>query len=257
MNIIIKKVKYEAIKDKLLLNINNHISYFDSFLENHILKAEHYEILFESKQIGYFSIFENSLLTQFYLDNEYRASAQEIFNRIKRYENVQKAFVTTSDEFFLSHAFDYSKKIEPQAYFFKDSKAEISNDKISSDFNCSLASIEDYEFIKNKSGDFFDDLINSIENKQIYIGYMNDIPVSFGIIEQSQFYKDVASIGMFTISENRLSGIGRNTLLKLKEICYQSGITPIAGCWYYNHNSKKTLESAGMVSQTRLLVISF
>ena len=27
----------------------------------------------------------------------------------------------------------------------------------------------------------------------------------------------------------------------------------IAGCWYYNHTSKKTLEKAGMLTQTRLL----
>ena len=34
--------------------------------------------------------------------------------------------------------------------------------------------------------------------------------------------------------------------------CRASGLTPIAGCYYYNHNSKKTLEKAGMYSKTRL-----
>jgi hypothetical protein len=36
-------------------------------------------------------------------------------------------------------------------------------------------------------------------------------------------------------------------------ICAQQGRRPIAGCWYYNHLSKKTLEKAGLFSQTRLL----
>jgi hypothetical protein len=32
---------------------------------------------------------------------------------------------------------------------------------------------------------------------------------------------------------------------------------PIPGCWNYNHNSKRTLESAGYASNTRLLRIDF
>jgi Acetyltransferase (GNAT) domain len=30
-----------------------------------------------------------------------------------------------------------------------------------------------------------------------------------------------------------------------------------AGCWYYNHLSKRTLERAGMVTQTRLLKLDY
>lgn len=256
MDITIKKARFEDIKEKLLTSINDQCSYIDSFLEEHILKSEHYEILSGSKQIGYFSIFENNLLTQFYLDSEFRGNAQEIFDRIKRYENIQKAFVPTSDEFFLSHAFDYSKRIDPQAYFFKDSKVVPEDDKLLVNFECKLASNVDIDFIVEKSADFFDNLSNRIENNEIYIGFLNNNPVSFGLIEKSILYSDVASIGMYSIPEKRQSGVGRNTLLKLKEICYNQGITPIAGCWYYNHNSKKTLESAGMFSQTRLLVIT-
>ncbi len=39
--------------------------------------------------------------------------------------------------------------------------------------------------------------------------------------------------------------------------CRQKELHPIAGCWYYNHNSKKTLERAGMVTQTRLLKVDY
>jgi hypothetical protein len=30
-----------------------------------------------------------------------------------------------------------------------------------------------------------------------------------------------------------------------------------SGCWYYNHNSRKTIESAGRYSRTRLLNVTF
>lgn len=257
MDIKIKKSNFEKIKERMLNNINDRISYFDSFLEERILKSEHYEILFESEQIGYFSIFDSNLLTQFFLDKEFRNISQEVFDKIRRFENVQKAFVPTSDEFFLSHVIDYSRKIESQAYFFKDSKRKISENKIFSNFFCKLALQKNIELIKRETGDFFDDIIKQVEKQQIYICYKDEIVVSFGIIEKSKLYENVASIGMFTVSENRQCGIGRNTLIKLKEICYQEDLIPIAGCWYYNHNSKKTLESAGMFSQSRLLVAWF
>ena len=254
MNVRILKCSFEKIKDKMMTSLNDHVSYFDSFLEDHIIKSEHYEILNDLEQIGYFSIFDKSLLTQFYLDKNFRGCSQEIFDKIRRYEEIQKAFVSTGDEFFLTHVIDYSQKIEPQAYFFKDIKTEMSEDKILNDFTCRLAVQQDIELIKEKTGDFFDDVIKQVQNKEIYIGYKDEEIVSFGIIEKSKIYRNVASIGMYTVSENRQCGIGRNTLIRLKEICYQEDIIPIAGCWYYNHNSKKTLQSAGMVPQSRLLV---
>lgn len=45
--------------------------------------------------------------------------------------------------------------------------------------------------------------------------------------------------------------------IHLADICREKGITPNCGCWYYNHNSKATLESAGLVAQTRYLNVFF
>jgi len=165
--------------------------------------------------------------------------------------------VPTSADFFLTNAIDYQKQIELQAYFFQDSKRGIGDSKIIKGFYCELATENDIKLIKDKSGDFLDELEMRIKNNEIYLGYLDKGVVSIGIIEKSSFYEDIASIGMFTLSENRVSGIGRNTILQLKEICYQNNYIPVAGCWYYNHNSKKTLESAGMYSTSRLLVLHF
>lgn len=60
------------------------------------------------------------------------------------------------------------------------------------------------------------------------------------------------------VNENyRYQGFGRSIILALKDIVYEKGMIPIAGCEYFNHNSKKTLESSGMCSTTRLFKISF
>ena len=257
MKFQINKCRFEQVKDKIVCNARGQVSPFDSYLEERILKSQHYEIINNSKQIGYFSIQNKNLLTQFYLEKEFRGFAQEIFNKIIKYEEVQKAFISTGDEFFLSHAMDLSKNVELGAYFFQDTKLTVPSEKIIDNFEYKIATLNDVEFIKEKSQDFFDKIDERIKRKEIYICFINDRKVSFGIIEESKLYENVASIGMFTIAQERQSGVGRNTIIKLKEICYENGIIPIAGCWYYNHNSKKTLESAGMYTQTRLLNIHF
>lgn len=61
MNYFIEKSSFEKIKEGLLININERVSYFDSFLEDHIMKSVHYEISLDGVQIGYFSIFDTSL----------------------------------------------------------------------------------------------------------------------------------------------------------------------------------------------------
>jgi hypothetical protein len=40
-------------------------------------------------------------------------------------------------------------------------------------------------------------------------------------------------------------------------VCHAEGLRPIAGCWYYNDLSRKTLEAAGMTTPTRLLRFEF
>jgi hypothetical protein len=62
---------------------------------------------------------------------------------------------------------------------------------------------------------------------------------------------------MIVREEYRQKGYGANILNGLKNIVKTKGLIPISGCWYYNHNSKKTMESAGAYSRTRLLRFYF
>jgi hypothetical protein len=51
--------------------------------------------------------------------------------------------------------------------------------------------------------------------------------------------------------------VGTATIAMLMEECQRRSLRPVAGCWYYNHRSKQTLERAGMFSPTRLLKIDY
>jgi len=256
MKLTAKAVQFEEIKGLVKINLAEQNSHVDSYLESHILNSIFYVVEVDGTEAGYFAVRDGQNLTHFYIKKIYRRYGQEIFEMALRTDHVLSAYVATGDELFVALALDRSKDVQLQAHFF-ETALEIQVRDVLKDFHLRQATMEDQEYIKEKSVDFFDDIPRQLENKELYIGILNNTVVSFGIIEKSKLYENVASTGMFVLDEYRISGMGRSTIMKLMDICKTEGITPIAGCWYYNHNSKKTLESAGYYSQSRLLNIKF
>ncbi len=257
--------KFDTIQPFFESYRNSLSSPVDSFLEDHILRSQFYKLLMNDAETGYFAIHNKELLTQFFLVPEFRTAAQDIFQYVKDSFQVKYSFVPTCDEFFLSHALDSYEKIEKQALFFQDSKAEgltkygtareFHEKRFRDDIIYRQATIDDEEAIISVSGDFLDDIVRMIQAERIYVGHLSEILVAIGVIEKSKIFKHYASIGMFTNEKYRRQGIGRTTINFLKKVCYSHNLVPIAGCWYYNKESKMTLESAGMHTQTRLLKI--
>ena len=169
-------------------------------------------------------------------------------------EEVQAAFVPTCDEFFLSHALDSYEKEAKQAYFFATPRA---HKPVPTNYELKPAADNDFEVIEKGSGDFFGDIRTHIENRELFLTLSEGKCVGFGIIEKSRLIDGVASIGMFVIEQFRQQGIGTAIINLLMDKCTRRGLRPIAGCWDYNHLSKKTLERAGLFSQTRLLKVDF
>lgn len=231
----------------------------DSFMEDHILGSEHCLIMADGRSIGYFAVHKQETITQFFLLKPYRRYAQEIFAQIKRVQFVRLAFVPTADEFFLTHAIDTYRTIDMQAYFFQDSEQPVR--PRDQELSVRLAVETELEDVKLHSGNFFagegEELRDKILQHTIYFAERGSEIVGFGVVERGQVLTGYASIGMYTKPHLRRTGVGRSILLALKEEVRKEGLTPIAGCWYYNHNSKKTLESAGMFTATRLLKVSY
>lgn len=227
----------------------------DSFIEEHILKSQYFFIENDGVNIGFVSINNEELLTQFYMDRKFRDMAQDVFHKVLKLQKVRFALVPTCDEFFLSHAMDNFKSLDKQAYFFKDSRDKDAY--IKSDIDIRVAVLDDINNIKKNSGEFFDLLEERIPRGEIYVATKEDKEVGYGIMEKGKIAKEFISIGMFVFESCRQQGIGKSIIRELIIRTYNEGRKPIAGCWYYNHNSKKTLESAGLISNTRLLKISY
>jgi GNAT superfamily N-acetyltransferase len=218
------------------------------------MASSHYQILIGGQIAGFASIHNQQLITQFALDERFRPAGQAVFARLRRIEQVQSAFVPTCDEFFLSHALDEYRRLALQAYFFVTGPAPLA---VPDEYRMRQALPGDREMIEADSGDFFDDLERHIAGNELFVTERGGEPVAFGIRVASALLRDVASIGMFTIEAHRQSGAGSATIAALISGCRREGLRPIAGCWYYNHSSKRTLERAGMYSPTRLLKIDF
>ena len=253
----IKKCDFEDIKTLVAdYYIKNRIL-VDSFWENHVRDGNHYKIMYENEIIGYFSINNGAILVLFNVIEKYRNISQELFTIIKKYESIREALIPTGDEFLISHAIDNYTKLEKQAYL------SIYTDKSPNKIipiELKLADIEKDIETLNLCHDFLKSEIKNINNlidEEIYIAIHENNVIGFGIIEYQIILDIYASIGMIVREEYRQKGYGANILNGLKNIVKSKEKIPISGCWYYNHNSKKTMESAGAYSKTRLLRFYF
>jgi hypothetical protein len=232
----------------------------DDFWEAHILGAEFYKISLQKKEIGYFAIFQKEKITQFFLQEQFIYLAQPIFKQILEEYEIKNAFVSTSDQLFLSLCLDFHSKVEMQAYFFDGTIiGEVRPAKYCRD---EFFQVEPEELVEviSKTGDFFEMITKEqLETGEvkIYKQCENGHVLGYGIIVPNKLLTQYWPVGMIVLEGNRCKGVGRSIQMHLADITRENGYIPISGCWYYNHNSKKTIESAGRYSKTRLLNVTF
>lgn len=249
-------IDFAAAKPILRSHLSALPSPIESFFEDHVRESTQYHIQFGETVIGWTAVHKESLITQFGLFSPHRQLGQRAFAQVRKLEQVQNALVPTCDEFYLSHALDDYRLLEKQAYLF-----ELDPQRARFQSRLTLthrpATPDDVALIVDLSDTFFDDLDRRVEAGQLYLAWRGDDCVGVGVVEPSVFAEGATSIGMFTAEAFRHQGVGAAIIAHLIDMCLARGLRPVAGCWYYNHNSKKTLEKAGMVSQTRLLRVSY
>jgi GNAT superfamily N-acetyltransferase len=255
MDVRILPVEFADIAGEVRDHLTGLPSPIDSYLEDHILASSHYRLQVTGAAIGFASIHDHRLITQFAIDTNYQALGQMAFAQVRRLDEAQSAYVPTCDEFYLSHALDDYRQLAKQAYFFQANGPL--RDEVASNYEMRLAIPDDVAVLREETEDFFAPLEERIASGELLITMRNARTVGFGVLVPSLLQEAVASIGMFTIPAFRGQGVGTATISLLMDECRKRGRRPVAGCWYYNHGSKRTLERAGMVSRTRLLKIDF
>lgn len=233
----------------------------DSYWEDHVLGSNYYQFMDADKPVGYFAIHNQSLITLFNVAPHYANQAQALFSRIKQYEQVTGAFVATGDEFFLSHCIDNFARLEKQAYFSIYTDKPL---KTSGAHNLKFHEIKTLEETKliDLAEDFFDPdsaqkILDGLDYFKIYTVKENDELIGFGVIEYGRVLKAIGSVGMYVMPDKRQQGYAAAILKHLQLVVEEKGKRAHSGCWYYNHNSKKSMECAGAYSKTRLVKFYF
>jgi GNAT superfamily N-acetyltransferase len=232
MEISFSPVDWAEIQPEVSRHLATLPTAIDSYLEGHIVGARHYRALVGGQVAGFAAIHNEQLITQFALDDAFKRVVQAAYRTLRSLESVQASLVPT-----FSTPADLAPPPAPPGLVWR------------------LARREYVELVRRESADFFAPIERTIEAEQLFIAYAGDQCAGFGILEPSALYPDVASIGMFTLESARRQGVGTATIGFLIGECRRRGLRPIAGCWYYNHRSRQTLERAGMFARSRLLRI--
>ncbi len=253
------EVELDEIRDEIRAHLSALPGPVDSFVEGHITGASHYRIVVSGEAAGFASIHGSKLITQFSLRPGYQRFGQTAFLGLRRMETVGAAFVPTCDEFFLAHALDDYRQLFKQAYLFVAAAPGAGGTRKRAPDGYALRPAEAAEiaFIRERTSGFFEDLERHIRARELFVVSRGEAPVGFGVVERSELMPGNASIGMYTIETFRRTGVGAATIALLLDACAAEGLRPIAGCWYYNHVSKRALERAGMVSPARLLRVEY
>lgn len=255
MQLTFVRTALAGIEDAIGRHLESLPGPIDSFLEEHVRDSNHYVISALGARVGFASIHSGGLITQFSLEPQHQRLGQPAFQALRKLENVRAAFVPTCDEFYLSHAIDDYRQLLKQAYFFEVPRGDRVG--VRPEYTLKSATAEDANFIREQSAELFGDVAKRIECGELFVTDRAGVSVGFGILAKSPFQRGVASVGMFTLEPFRGAGVGTATIALLIGECSRQGVRAIAGCWYYNHASKRTLERAGMTSKTRLLRVEY
>ena len=248
---------FTDIQDQVEAYAANFSSPADSFWEETVLKASFYTISVSGAPAGYFALYEYKILVLFVMDIEFLKHSQAVFADVISKYHVKEALAPTCDELLMSLCLDTTTDIERQAYFFQDSGVSTPPELLYDKGTFRQAVPEEHSQIAKATGFFFDQLEERIARQEIFIWQEEDTIIGAGVVERGIIFKGYASIGMFTHPDYRQKGVGRSILEELKKWCYENEFKPIAGCWYYNHYSKRSVESIGMVTVTRLMRFFF
>jgi len=240
--------------------VQEHLKVFtyhmDSWPEERLLETEKFIILLNGEKVGYTAIKGNSIF-YFYVRKEFCRFAPSILEEIIAKKEIKSVFVLTQDPFLsaLVAEWDYDKK--KLACGFTDLGSADQKDVLENGETFRVATQGDCTKIKEMSGDFFDEpgagfscLEDRIEAGNIFLLVDQEEIMGGGIMERSQLFKGTVSIGMYTNSLFRKKGVAKKILLNLKKQAYKENLMPVAGCWYYNTLSRKSLEAAGMIVTT-------
>lgn len=234
----------------------------DGFHNSMMFEADPYLIEFDGEPVGFCSVTEGwnggKMLTSFYITPENRSDSAEILDAIISELDITGALAASNDCHFIAVSFEKMKKLgttfELQAYnciFIKPKRpAEYGEDKVSE------VPPEEYDTMSRLTEGQWDGCFGD-PDYSFYAIRDNGETMGYGAIGRLPFEDGTAEIGIFTLPEYRLRGVGRSMVIHLAKIAADKGFSPVAGCWYKSGACIHTLASSGFILDNRIFYVKF
>ncbi len=219
----------------------------DSYCENKLEESTIYRIAYDGADIGYAGIIKEELWYFHILPACFRHGPAALEYCIKE-KSINTVNILTQDPLLLSLIVEWDYKVEMEACYFIDSGRVQKPQAEAGKGSFRTAGPSDIPAIVKETGDFFDKLEQRIKAETIFVLEDGNDLLGCGIVERGRLFSDCVSIGMITCREHRKKGVAQTILWHLKEWAYSKGLIPVAGCWYYNVISRRSLEAAGMLA---------
>jgi len=220
----------------------------DSYLEDHLEKAVIYSILVDDSHVGFLGLVETTMWFLFVTKTQVQHAAGAFEAAVQEFKVVDVYF-QTQDVLMVSLVMDWEFDKKKSAYFFEDAYQIAPPSLPYTDVEFVAATKADLAHIQQETNNFFDE--SDLKLGTIYMLRSGDNLLGCGISVPGRYCKEYTSIGMVTCANYRRQGVGKYILWQLKELSYQQGLKPIAGCWYYNTLSRKSLQSVGFITRAR------
>ncbi len=257
----IKNVMSKEKREKLRADYSNTLTTpIDGYWEKVVIgNSACYEISYNNKFVGHFSVNSHKTLVEFYILKEYYIYSQEIFIYIIKSDMVEDAAVSTKQSEFLSLCLDFQKSVYVSSYLFTDTENKKYELNHYENLSFRLAKKSDIQAINNKCEsrpqEYYEELI---ENDQLFVLYEGDILLGIGEFRISKTHQgQYGDIGVVVAEEYRRKGIGTYIINQLKEHCYRNNLKPMASCDSKNIASMNTLIKAGFISEHRIIYVRF
>ncbi len=225
--------------------------------------SNHWEIIIDQKQAGYFCVNDDNILLQFHLKDAFLAEAIPVFEKMINEGFAAQAIVGTNEPLFLSLCMDQQKSAEVHTYLFEQDKSVV--DTISSEnYKLNLATQDEFSALLNfveesvGGGDWLEGYMrNLIEQKELFFLADADTILATGECRISKTQLPFADLGMIVNKNFRGQNIATNVLKELKSRSIERHLIPICSTTVGNIAAQKAITKAGFVSRHRLLEVQF
>lgn len=207
----------------------------DSFIPRRQLDATHRQVLVDGADVGLLAHTRDEL-TMLTLTSSAKRYDRQIVELALRETGIRHAFAASWDAHHIGLFGSFASDIACQAYQFEFPGAP--RDPIAG-LRLRMATEADQPYLERAD-------YQNLPIGQLRIAELADAPVGAGVAEPNVLHPSTVDIGMFADPDRRGRGIGRSIIALLAQQVSDSGRRPVAGCWWRNWQSRRTLESAGM-----------